>query len=202
MAKEKKSKKAEKSPLLSSKERSKEVGASSTLAPSEVDYQKSRDDLTENEDTLDVVSFYLNDELFALEVEYVGAVIMSREIVGLPHTPGFIDGLISVRGEMILVMNLKKRLGIDTAATIAGNIIVTDESPVFNDIGMLVDRMAGVMEVEGKLKAPSKPSKDKKSVQSSEQNFIKGTLESVNKEELKVLDIDKLLAFNMPPGAA
>ena len=171
------------------------------LAPSEADYLKSREDIVDNEDSLDILSFYLNDTLFAIEVEYVGAVIMSREIVELPHTPDFIDGLISVRGEMILVMNLKKRLGIETGDIVRGNIIVTEPSSIANEAGMVVDKMAGVMEAVGKLKAPLKGEKKKNALVDKESqgvNYIKGIVESEGKGSIKVLDMESLMAFDMP----
>lgn len=178
------------------------------LAPSEADYLKSREDIAENEDSLDIVSFYLNGNLFAVEVEHVGAVIRSREVVKLPHTPDFIDGLISVRGEMILVMNLKKRLGIELGVEKVGNIIVTESLSFVDETGMIVDRMAGVMEVAGFLEETAKEetvneAKGTKGASvAKEQGFIKGTVRSLAGQSIKVLDMAKLMAFDIPSGAA
>lgn len=178
-------------------EKSKATGLHELLAPSEADYLKKIEDKADKDDRLDMVAFYLNDSLFAVEVDFVGAVIMSREIVELPHTPDFIDGLISVRGEMILVMNLKRRLGMPLGALSGGNIIVTESSLTGSEAGMIVDRMAGVMEVDANLKSPSKTSSTKE----AGVGFIKGVALSEEKNPIKVLDMVKLMDFEMPAGA-
>jgi purine-binding chemotaxis protein CheW len=172
------------------------------LAPSEAEYIKSREDTADKEDTLDIVSFYLNDTLFALEVEFIGAVIRSRKTVELPHMPDFIEGLISVRGEMILVMNLKRRLGIDSTSS-GGNIIVSEQSSGGNETAILVDKMAGVLEVDSKFKVPLNGANGKKKTEiknAQGYDFIKGTVESSTKGLIKVLDMQKLMAFDMPAG--
>ncbi len=176
----------------------KATGFEQLLAPSEADYLKKLEDKSDRDDRLDMVAFYLDDSLFAVEVDFVGAVIRSREIVELPHTPDFIDGLISVRGEMILVMNLKRRLGMDQGVQSGGNIIVTEPLLTGSDAGMLVDRMAGVMEVDANLKPSSKASSGKK----DGVGFIKGVALSDEKKPIKVLDMVKLMDFEMPAGAA
>lgn len=167
------------------------------IAPSEADYLKILDDRSDKDDRLDMVAFYLDENLFAVEVNFVGAVIRSREVVELPHTPDFIDGLISVRGEMILVMNLKRRLGMEQGTQSGGNIIVTEPSLTGSKAGMVVDRMAGVMEVDADLKLPKTSSGGKDG-----DKFIKGVALSDGKKPIKVLDMMKLMDFEMPAGAA
>lgn len=199
MAKEKDSKKKVKPPSKVAKA----AGVEALVAPSEAEYLLSRESAVDKEETLDIVSFYLSGSLYAVEVDHVGAVIMFREVVELPHTPEFIDGLISVRGDMILVMNLKKRLGIDKGADLSGNIIVTEHFSTAAETGLVVDKMAGVMEVAGFIKAPQEKLRGKKgALGGKDADFIKGTVESADKELIKVLDIGKLIAFDMPAGVA
>jgi purine-binding chemotaxis protein CheW len=162
-------------------------------APTEADFLRGREEGAEHEDSRYIVAFHLNDVLYAVDVGYVAAVISSREVAKLPHTPSFIEGLVSVRGEMVLVMNLKRRLSMDIAASLEGNILITES--LDHEIGILVDKMAGVMEVPLKLKKLPKSGKEADS-----ERYFQGMVK-VGESDVKVLDMEKLMDFELPAGA-
>jgi purine-binding chemotaxis protein CheW len=179
-----------------SKAKSKALGAKAEkstklTAPTEADFLIGREEGAEKEDSRYVVAFQLNGELFAVDVGYVEAVINFREVAELPHTPDFIEGLVSVRGEMVLVMNLKSRLGLPKTANAAGNILVTES--LDHEIGIIVDKMAGVMEVPIELDKLPKSAKGK----IDSVRFLKGLVKETA-QEVKVLDMEALMDFELP----
>src|SRR3990167_8065761 len=60
------------------------------------------------EDCLHVVTFLLAHETYALEQSYIQEVFPLRQLTPLPCTPSFLLGIISVRGRIVSVVNLKE----------------------------------------------------------------------------------------------
>lgn len=58
---------------------------------------------------LQVVVFKLRDELYALPVGDVREVVRLQEITPLPKAPAFLLGVISLRGRIVPVMDLRKQ---------------------------------------------------------------------------------------------
>jgi len=61
-----------------------------------------------------IVVFTLDEQLFALPLIVVLKVIHALEIRHLPEAPEIISGIINVRGKIIPVVDIRKRLGILT----------------------------------------------------------------------------------------
>jgi purine-binding chemotaxis protein CheW len=65
----------------------------------------------EPEDLLEVLVFELNHERYGIPIDPVVEIIRYVEATEVPHTVHFLEGIISLRGEMIPVLNGRKRLG-------------------------------------------------------------------------------------------
>src|SRR5437879_11617894 len=62
------------------------------------------------------VVFKLGGNEFAVAIEQVQEILVLGPVARVPKTPGFIEGIINVRGKIIPVLNLRKRLEIAGAA--------------------------------------------------------------------------------------
>lgn len=58
-------------------------------------------------DKIEVLSFLLNGERYAVSMEYVKEVTLLSQFTSLPGTPDFILGIISIRGRIISVTDLR-----------------------------------------------------------------------------------------------
>ncbi len=67
-------------------------------------------------EVLQLVSFRLGEEEFGIEILKVQEIIRMRDITRLPNAPGFIEGVINLRGRVIPVIGLRKRLGMEALA--------------------------------------------------------------------------------------
>ena len=63
-----------------------------------------------------LVSFRLGGEEFGIEILKVQEIIRMRDITRLPNAPDFIEGVINLRGRVIPVVGLRKRLGMESLA--------------------------------------------------------------------------------------
>ena len=93
--------------------------------------------------------FYLKNELYAIDIFKVSEIIECSNITAIPIMNDFIDGISSVRGNLIPIVNLHARLDFDkTKKTNKSSIIVVkkEHQQEILYIGVLVDE---VYEVDG-----------------------------------------------------
>jgi purine-binding chemotaxis protein CheW len=91
-------------------------------------------------------TFYLKDQFFGLPVQQVQEVIRYQEMTRVPLAPEVIRGLINLRGQIVLAVDLRRRLGMEgrSEAELPMNVVVrTDEGVV----SLLVDEIGDVLEV-------------------------------------------------------
>lgn len=79
------------------------------------------------------IIFKLEDENYCSDVVQVRSITDAAALSKVPGAPGFIEGLLNLRGEVIPIINLKKRFGL-TQNTPSHRIIISYEG-----IGFLVD---------------------------------------------------------------
>jgi purine-binding chemotaxis protein CheW len=92
------------------------------------------------------LSFFLNAEEYGLEILKVQEIIGRMPITPVPRTPGFIRGVINLRGKIIPIMDLKAKFGMDaTRITDETCIIVTRTATL--EMGVLVDRVSEVANI-------------------------------------------------------
>jgi len=117
------------------------------LATEEVYLQTLRAQGEERRETLcEWLTFPLGDEEYALDIEGVSEIIKPREITDIPRVPEFILGVISLRGIIIPVFDLKRRLKMGTGdLTPASRIIVCQQDD--RTVGLLVDSIRQVVRI-------------------------------------------------------
>lgn len=64
-----------------------------------------------NEYLNEILTFVVEKQRFAIPLQSVDRVIRAVAITKLTETPGFIEGVIDYYGEIVVVINLRKRLG-------------------------------------------------------------------------------------------
>lgn len=114
-----------------------------TMAPTEDNYARSLE-AAESAEKFQIVSFFLGGDEFAFELTEAVEVLRTRKLTEVPRVPSHIKGILSVRGDMVPVIDLKERLKISSGG-VAGRILVITVEDV--KAGFLVDKMGGVKEV-------------------------------------------------------
>lgn len=75
-----------------------------------------RDDDSDKEQLLQMVGFKIGKETFGVDILMVQEIIRSAPITYVPNSPEFVEGVINLRGSIIPVIDLRKRLNLDTGA--------------------------------------------------------------------------------------
>ncbi len=73
-----------------------------------VGFDKTEDD--EDEGMLQLVGFDIADEQFGVDILMVQEIIRSAKVTAVPNSPEFVEGVINLRGNIIPVVDLRKRL--------------------------------------------------------------------------------------------
>ena len=92
------------------------------------------------------VAFRLGEEEFAIAIEHVSIIERPRPITHLPRTPAHVEGVVSLRGEVIPVINLRVKLGMTPiGADDDTRVIILQSSE--GKVGMIVDAVTKVTAV-------------------------------------------------------
>ncbi len=131
------------------------------------------------------VGFRLDNEDYAIAITKIQEIILMKPITRIPEVPGFIEGLINLRGSVIPIVNLRKRFGLaprevdDETRTIVVNI--HDKT-----VGCIVDAVTQVMRINRDQIQPPPLS-----VLAISHQYIAG-LARLEDRLLIILDIDRL----------
>ena len=124
---------------------------------------------------LQLVSFFLEERLYGLDIRIVKEINPNVTITPVPRTPPHIRGLVNIRGQVVLVMDIAVIFGraprpvtedsqvviLKTAQELRNVRGLPDsfDTTVFGDkpIGFLIDRIADVTEVPGGRIEPAPP---------------------------------------------
>lgn len=145
-----------------------------SIAPSVGDYDGAG--APDAKDALTVVCFSIGAEEFAIPVSDAVEVIKPRPLVPVPNMPDYISGILCHRGEMLTVVDFRRRLGLSHADHDAdARILIVSCWDI--KAGSFVEKMGGVREV------PKASVRDAgKGAEGRFAGFVKGVLESGGKE--------------------
>lgn len=91
-----------------------------------------------------VVRFMLGKESFGIEIGSVKEIVTVPEITKVPDTPDFIEGVINLRGKIVSIIDLRKRLRFDSCERDKKNrILVTEVDGRI--VGLIVDEVSEVL---------------------------------------------------------
>ncbi len=60
---------------------------------------------------IQVIVFNLDEERFGVEISQVKEIILPTQITSIPSAPSFIEGVLNLRGQIVTIGSLRKRLG-------------------------------------------------------------------------------------------
>jgi len=107
----------------------------------------------------ELLVLWLDGDPYALPVERVREIVRLRPITPVPRLPEAVRGVISLRGEIVQVIDLRRRLGLPPGDTVEGRSrhrIVVLHGDDGQMAGLLVDRVSEVLRTRADaLRAPA-----------------------------------------------
>ena len=100
-----------------------------------------------------LVVFDLATEAYGVDIGAVREIIRMQDITKVPRCPEFVEGIINLRGNVIPVVDLRKRFSLMISERSKDNrIVVVDISG--HDIGVVVDAVTEVLRITSDSVAP------------------------------------------------
>jgi len=136
------------------------------------------------------LTFALGPEEYGLEILKVREIIGYMDITAVPQTPHHVKGVINLRGQVIPVIDLRAKFGMETTDVTEQTCIIVVETSQGNrkfSTGIVVDRVQEVLDIAGEdiEEAPQFDS-------SVNTDFILG-MGKIGESVKILLDIDRVL---------
>lgn len=132
------------------------------------------------------VTFRLDNETYGINVMQVQEVLRHTDIAPVPGAPGYVLGIINLRGNVVTVIDTRQRFGL-TPAPITDNtriVIIEADKQV---IGILVDSVAEVVYLrQSEIETAPNVGTDESA------KFIQGVCNK-NNELLILIDLEKMM---------
>jgi purine-binding chemotaxis protein CheW len=136
-----------------------------------------------------IVGFKVGRETYGVPITALREIVRVPEITAVPDAPDYVEGVINLRGKIVSVLDLRKRLGEATVAPGKRNRILVVEHRG-RLCGLIVDSASDVLKI---------PIAD---IDPSPTDFVEGGLNCVTGlgkyqgRLIVLLDIDKVLEFS------
>jgi purine-binding chemotaxis protein CheW len=146
-------------------------------------------DVVENNDDsiIQWVTFHLENEKYGIKVMQVQEVLRMTEIAPVPGAPHYVLGIINLRGNVVTVIDTRRRFGLPDAESDDETRIVIIEADN-NVVGILVDSVAEVVDLRtSEIETAPNVGNDESS------KYIQG-VSSRDDELLILVDVNKLLS--------
>ena len=135
------------------------------------------------QDQLEVLTFSLSNELYAIGSEHVAQVLPSNQYTPLPNTPTYVLGIVSVRGRIVSVLDLRVLFELPIGGLAERSFLLILHSAEM-EFGLLIDRVLGIGQIQRKVLQ-----KDVANLSGVRANYLLG----VTCEQCTVLDGARLL---------
>jgi purine-binding chemotaxis protein CheW len=147
------------------------------------------------EATEHLATFFLAGEEYGVEVRQVQEIRRVTEITSVPRAPEFIRGVINLRGRILPVLDLRRRLGLGEVATDrAARIVVVRIKERL--LGLLVDGASQVLKV--KVSQVEPPPEE---VLQQGGDYIRGVAK-LDDRLIILVDLERLLAHELSAAGA
>ncbi|MDO9308806.1 MAG: chemotaxis protein CheW [Deltaproteobacteria bacterium] len=142
-------------------------------------------------ETVQYLTFKLNDEVFALDVAKVREILEVTNITKVPQTPDFMRGVINLRGSVVPVIDMRLKFGMSRTEQTVNTCIIVVEVDLDGDttiLGALADSVQEVVELEPDRIEPAPHIGVKLNTE-----FIRG-MGKIDDHFVMILEIDKLFS--------
>jgi len=106
----------------------------------------------ENEED-QLVTFLLENEEYAFDIMHVKEIIRVQQITTVPNVPNYIEGVVSIRNQLLPIVNMRMFLGLENSkANDQSRIIIVDLGQM--SVGFRVDKVSEVASISRNIIEP------------------------------------------------
>ncbi len=105
-------------------------------------------------------AFWLSDRLFGVDILDVKEINEELSFTNVYHAAQEIKGLVNIRGQIHLIIDLARLIGIKVSMPQENRSLIIFKSGVAEDLGILVDKIEGIVNVDKEAFEPAGASTD------------------------------------------
>ncbi len=137
--------------------------------------------------SVELATFYVADALCGMDILNVQEINKQTDITTVPQAPGYVKGIMNLRGQIVTIIDLGRKLGLAQTgfADKTRNIIVNSRGEY---IGLLVSEISDV--IEAQWEAVDAPPANIGQIQGE---FFKGVFKT-DDHLIGILDLERVLA--------
>jgi purine-binding chemotaxis protein CheW len=95
----------------------------------------------------ELLVFELDGSAYAISVERIREIVRMRKLTFLPRSPDWILGIVALRGEVVQVVDLRRRLGLADRESSRSSRIIVLHGDLERVTGVLVDSVSEVFRI-------------------------------------------------------
>jgi purine-binding chemotaxis protein CheW len=158
---------------------------------------KIQDELEIQEDTQKgkFLTFCLGKEVYVIEIKFVTEIIGVQPITEVPELPGYVKGIINLRGKIVPVIDVRLRFKKEPVEYDDRTCIIVVEAAE-GSVGLIVDNVAEVLSIPDEDIIPPPDIS-----RGSENKYLKA-IGKVGEEVKLILECEKLMNENDPESSS
>ena len=98
--------------------------------------------------TTQYIVIQLGDEKYGIDIQYVDNIVRMQRITRVPKVAKYFNGVINLRGEVVPVMNVRIKMGLEEAEETKDTRIIILKVDGMEKIGVIVDEVREVVELD------------------------------------------------------
>ena len=115
-------------------------------------------------ETTQFIVIKLGDEQYGIDIKYIDNIVRMQHITRVPKVDAYLKGVINLRGEVIPVMSIRIKMGLEADVETKSSRIIILKLDQQGTIGVIVDEVKEVVTLENdqieKIAYDSKEDKD------------------------------------------
>lgn len=152
------------------------------------------EEATEQEELYQYLTFILDKEEYGIPILKVSGIQGWEKATPIPNSPEYVKGIINLRGEVVPIIDLRKRFGLKEKEYDAHTVVIVtkiDQQDKTRTVGLVVDAVADVYDID-KEHMHSTPDFGGK----ISQDFVDG-LGMIEEKMVIILKINNLINWNI-----
>ena len=146
------------------------------------------EELREEFETTQYIVIKIGEEQYGIDIKFIDNIVRMQSITRVPKVASYLKGVINLRGEVIPVISLRLKMGLEADEYVKSTRIIILKVDGFEKTGVIVDEVKEVVTLESsQVEKVSYNSKDEKV------NYIMG-IGKYNEELVSLLDLNIVLA--------
>lgn len=102
-------------------------------------------------DTTQYVMVRLGEEKYGIDIMYIDNIVRMQQMTRVPKAQEYINGVINLRGEVVPVMSIRKKMHLTEDEITKATRIIIIKLEQYGMIGVLVDEVIGVVTIDNTL---------------------------------------------------